>query len=92
MFEFASALRRPIRASPLLSPRVESGAMDVFLSPIVALQSHQVSHYDVTVRLKNPAGAYLEDAEQELQLAGSDVLALFDTARLKRAAHAGATA
>ncbi len=65
---------------------VESGEMDVFLSPIVALQSHQVSHYDVTVRVKNPAGAYLDDAEQELQLAGSDVLALFDTARLKRAA------
>ncbi len=65
---------------------LDAGAMDVFLSPIVALQSHQVSHYDVTVRLKNPSGAYLDDAEQELQLAGSDVLALFDTARLKRAA------
>ncbi|MBR2536733.1 MAG: EAL domain-containing protein [Hyphomicrobium sp.] len=65
---------------------LENGEMDVFLSPIVALQSHQVSHYDVTVRLKASAGGYIDNAEQELQLAGSDLLALFDTARLKRAA------
>lgn len=65
---------------------LENGEMDVFLSPIVALQSHQVSHYDVTVRLKTSAGGYIDNAEQELQLAGSDLLALFDTARLKRAA------
>lgn len=65
---------------------LENGEMDVYLSPIVALQSHQVSHYDVTVRLKAASGNYIDNAEQELQLAGSDVLALFDTARLKRAA------
>lgn len=65
---------------------LENGEMDVFLSPIVALQSHQVSHYDVTVRLKAASGGYIDDAEQELQLAGSDLLALFDTARLKRSA------
>jgi cyclic-di-GMP phosphodiesterase TipF (flagellum assembly factor) len=65
---------------------IENGEMDVFLSPIVALHTHQVSHYDVTVRLKNTRGDYLDGAEQELQLASSDMLALFDTARLKRAA------
>lgn len=65
---------------------LENGEMDVFLSPIVALQSHKVSHYDVTVRLKAASGGYIDNAEQELQLAGSDVLALFDTARLRRAA------
>lgn len=65
---------------------IENGEMDVFLSPIVALQSHQVSHYDVTVRLKSASGGYIDNAEQELQLAGSDLLALFDTARLRRAA------
>ena len=80
-------------APPPRNPRLEAivdalenGEMDVFLSPIVALQSHQVSHYDVTVRLKASAGGYIDNAEQELQLAGSDLLALFDTARLKRAA------
>lgn len=65
---------------------IENGEMDVFLSPIVALQSHQVSHYDVTVRLKSANGGYIDNAEQDLQLAGSDLLALFDTARLRRAA------
>jgi cyclic-di-GMP phosphodiesterase, flagellum assembly factor TipF len=79
----------PVAPNPRLAvivAAVESGSMDVFLSPIVALQSHQVSHYDVTVRLKSAAGSYIDDAEQELQLAGSDMLALFDTARLKRSA------
>ena len=87
VFEFAAPPPPP--GNPRLAAiiaAVESGAMDVFLSPIVALQSHQVSHYDVTVRLKQPNGTYLDNAEQDLQLAGSDVLALFDTARLKRAA------
>lgn len=80
-------------AGPPRNPRVaaivdalENGDMDVYLSPIVALQSHQVSHYDVTVQLKAASGKYINNAEQELQLAGSDVLALFDTARLKRSA------
>jgi cyclic-di-GMP phosphodiesterase, flagellum assembly factor TipF len=94
IFEFAPPA--PIAAAPdpaPLNPRVaaiaaaiKNGAMDVFLSPIVALQSHQVSHYDVTVRLKATNGSYIEGAEQELQLAGNDMLALFDTARLKRSA------
>lgn len=87
VFEFAAPLPPPSPRLAAIIAAVENGEMDVFLSPIVALQSHQVSHYDVTVRLKSTAnGAYLDDAEQELQLAGSDVLALFDTARLKRAA------
>lgn len=78
---------------PLVDPRIAAIAqalndseMDVFLSPIVALQNHEVSHYDVTVRLKSRTGGYLDEAEQELRLAGSDLLALFDTARLTRAA------
>jgi cyclic-di-GMP phosphodiesterase, flagellum assembly factor TipF len=97
-FEFAppAPLPAPVAAVPApapLNPRlaaiaaaIENGAMDVFLSPIVALQTHQVSHYDVTVRLKGTNGSYIDGAEQELQLAGNDMLALFDTARLKRSA------
>jgi cyclic-di-GMP phosphodiesterase, flagellum assembly factor TipF len=84
----------PLMETPQPNPRlaaiiaaIENGEMDVFLSPIVALKSHQVSHYDVTVRIRNASGGYDETAEQELQLAGSDMLALFDTARLKRAAQ-----
>ena len=86
VFEFAPPPPPPNPRLAAIVAAVENGTMDVFLSPIVALQSHQVSHYDVTVRLKSSSGAYLDDAEQELQLAGSDMLALFDTARLKRSA------
>ena len=85
VFEFAPPPPPNPRLAAIVAA-IENGSMDVFLSPIVALQSHQVSHYDVTVRLKAASGAYLDDAEQELQLAGSDMLALFDTARLKRSA------
>ena len=84
--EFVSPPPPPNPRLAAIIAAVKMGEMDVFLSPIVALQSHQVSHYDVTVRLKSPHGGYLDNAEQDLQLAGSDVLALFDTARLKRAA------
>lgn len=87
------AARPPAASAPPLNPRLAAiaaalhdGEMDIFLSPIVALESHQVSHYDVTVRLKTHAGQYLDDAEQELRLEGSDLLALFDTARLRRSA------
>ena len=98
VFEFAppAPIAAPVAAAPAPAPfnprllaiaaAIENGAMDVFLSPIVALQTHQVSHYDVTVRLKGTNGSYIEGAEQELQLAGNDMLALFDTARLKRSA------
>lgn len=82
-----------IDSPPPVNPRIaaiaealQQGEMDVYLSPIVALQNHEVSHYDVTVRLKSRSGSHLDDAEQELRLAGSDLLALFDTARLNRAA------
>jgi cyclic-di-GMP phosphodiesterase, flagellum assembly factor TipF len=101
-FEFAppAPIAAPVAAAPAIAPApaplnprllaiaaaIENGAMDVFLSPIVALQTHQVSHYDVTVRLKGKNGSYMDGAEQELQLAGNDMLALFDTARLKRSA------
>lgn len=91
--ETIAAMAPEAQPAPPRNPRIaaiidaiENGEMDVFLSPIVALQSHQVSHYDVTVRLKSAGGGYIDNAEQELQLAGSDLLALFDTARLRRAA------
>lgn len=65
---------------------IEAGRMDVMLSPIVGLMTNDVTHYDVKVRLQAEAGGYFDHPEQDLLLAGSDVLALFDTARLTRAA------
>ena len=79
--------------TPPINPRVaaitravETGRMDVLLSPIVGLMTHEVTHYDIKVRLKSETGAYFDSPEQDLVLAGSDVLALFDSARLTRAA------
>ncbi len=65
---------------------IENGRMDVMLSPIVGLMTHEVTHYDVKVLLKTDNGGYFDDPAQDLLLDGSDVLALFDTARLTRAA------
>ncbi len=65
---------------------IEHGRMDVMLSPIVGLMTHEVTHYDVKVLLKTEAGGYFDNPAQDLLLDGSDVLALFDTARLTRAA------
>lgn len=82
-----------VAAQPPINPRVaaitravETGRMDVLLSPIVGLMTHEVTHYDIKVRLKSETGAYFDSPEQDLVLAGSDVLALFDSARLTRAA------
>lgn len=82
-----------IASQPPINPRVaaitravETGRMDVLLSPIVGLMTHEVTHYDIKVRLKSETGAYFDCPEQDLVLAGSDVLALFDSARLTRAA------
>ncbi|MFN0219640.1 MAG: EAL domain-containing protein [Hyphomicrobium sp.] len=83
----------PVPQSPVQSPlasaishAVETGLMDVMLSPIVGLANHDVSHYEMKVRIKNPDGAYFEDPERDLILAGGEMLALFDAARLQRAA------
>lgn len=84
---------KDLASAPPINPRVaaitravETGRMDVLLSPIVGLMTHEVTHYDIKVRLKSETGAYFESPEQDLVLAGSDVLALFDSARLTRAA------
>ncbi len=65
---------------------VDAGRMDALLSPIVGLQRHDVSHYELKVRLKSEAGDYFDDAEAEMARARGDLLASFDAARLQRAA------
>ena len=84
-FEFAKPFASDKRLAEAIAA-IEAGSMDVLLSPIVALQSHQVSHYDITIRLRSTSGADFKDADEVLQLASNDVLALFDIARLTRAA------
>lgn len=84
--QFAMATARSEPRIAAISRAIEAGRMDVLLSPIVGLMSNEVSHYELRVQLKTDAGQYFEDPAQELMLAGSDMLALFDTARLSRAA------
>ena len=98
--DFAAAVPAPefelpvfdIPAPPVADPRIaaisqaiERSNMEVFLSPIVGLQTNGISQYEVTVRLKGPSGGYLEDPISETSLLSTDLLALFDSARLTKA-------
>ena len=65
---------------------IKAGNIDVFLSPIVALKDHAVSHYEVVVRLRSTSGEHFDRPEQSLELAGSEIVGLFDSARLTRSA------
>lgn len=67
-----------------LSHAVEQGRMDVYLTPIVGLDTYEVRHYEVTVRVKSESGTYLDNQDRTLELAGPGMLALFDAARLTR--------
>jgi cyclic-di-GMP phosphodiesterase TipF (flagellum assembly factor) len=71
-----------------IASAIEAGRMDMFLSPIVGLSpdNHAVSHYEVNLRLKSVDGSHIDHTEDELMLAGSDLVAMFDIARLNRSA------
>ncbi len=80
----------PVQIHPevaALSHAVEKGQMDVYLTPIVGLDTYEVRHYEVTVRVKDESGAYLDHQDRTLELAGPGLLALFDAARLTRTAY-----
>ena len=96
-FDFAMRPVPPAATAPSIPARqksarlaaitgaIEAGRIDVRLAPIVGLATHEVSHYDLSFQLKTPSGDMIDDPEADLELAGSDLLALFDTARLVRA-------
>lgn len=81
-------LASPPRSSRLsaITRAIDAGNMDVWLSPIVGLMNHDVSHYEMKVRLQADDGGYIDDVDGDLILAGNEMLALFDAARLQRAA------
>ncbi len=90
---FAAVSGPELRAAPQMRPSrldaitsaIEAGRIEVRLSPIVGLASHEISHYDLAFTLKTQAGDVVDGPEHDLMLAGGDLLALFDTARLVRA-------
>lgn len=89
VFEALARATAPPPVSPhvaALTHAIEDGRMDVFLSPIVGLDSYDVRHYEVVVRLKSASGDYFDDQDQNLRLGGANLLALFDAARLSRTA------
>ena len=82
---------------PALPPRaaaiaraIEEDAMDVLLGPIVTLAEHSVSHYEMSVRLRSPAGDPLDANEDDFAVVGSEMEMQFDVARLNRAASLAA--
>lgn len=72
------------KKSPL-SRAIDKNAMDMFLSPIVALQANDVGHYDVAMRLRDAAGNAIAVSEAELQSQDSEVAGRLDAARFNRA-------
>lgn len=82
----AAALPPPNPRLAAIARALEAGRMEVTLSPIVGLESHAVSHYAIDMHLVGDDGAPLADAEKELTLGANDLLALFDEARIRRAA------
>ena len=68
------------------SHAIHIGNMDVYFAPIVGLQDQAVRHYEVSVRLKTPSGMLIENAEDVVERAASDIAGLFDCARLSRSA------
>lgn len=87
----AVSIAAPPALAPAVDPRIaaiaqaiQSGSMDVMFSPIVGLQDQAVRHYEVSVGLRTTTGAHIDNAEEILELAGSDLVGLFDSARLAR--------
>ena len=87
----AVSIAAPPALAPAVDPRIaaiaqaiQSGSMDVMFSPIVGLQDQAVRHYEVSVRLRTATGAHIDNADDVLELAGSDLVGLFDSARLAR--------
>ncbi len=87
----AAPVAAPPALAPPLDPRIaaiaqaiQAGSMDVMFSPIVGLQDQAVRHYEVSVRLRTVTGAHIDNADEVLELAGSDLVGLFDSARLAR--------
>ena len=88
----AVTVAAPPALAPAVDPRIaaiaqaiQTGSMDVMFSPIVGLQDQAVRHYDVSVRLRTANGAPIDNVSDVLELAGSDLVGLFDSARLARA-------
>lgn len=65
---------------------VHAGRFDVMLEPIMGLGTLRASHYEVSLRLLDAAGATLQVDRQDPRLAGANLLPLLDRTRLERAA------
>lgn len=88
--KFAQSAPEPSPHIRAIAEAIESGRMDVYLSPIVGLADHAITHYEVSMRLKSADGADLDGDEDEIALAGDDIVAMFDISRLNRAAQLAA--
>jgi cyclic-di-GMP phosphodiesterase TipF (flagellum assembly factor) len=60
--------------------------VDVFLEPILGLADERARHFEVTVRLKTPAGEAIHHAEVEQAGRGAGLLPLLDALRVRHSA------
>jgi cyclic-di-GMP phosphodiesterase TipF (flagellum assembly factor) len=70
----------------MLSDAIKAGRIDVRLEPILGLEDQQTRHYEVSVRLRDVAGAPMEVDGTGPDLRGTGLLPLFDSVRVARTA------
>ncbi len=66
---------------------IEANAIEMFLSPIVALQANDVGHYDVSMHLSDASGNQLTVSDEMLGEMDAELAAKLDIERLDRAAQ-----
>jgi cyclic-di-GMP phosphodiesterase TipF (flagellum assembly factor) len=64
---------------------ITAGRVDVFLEPILGLGDQATQHYEVSVKLRGPAGQDLGSGDGDV-LGGRGLLPLFDSVRIGRSA------
>jgi cyclic-di-GMP phosphodiesterase TipF (flagellum assembly factor) len=73
----------PVRA---IAGAIMAGRIDVALEPIMGLEDQKTRHYEVSIRLRNEAGEFLNHNGEGVELRGTGLLPLFDCASITRTA------
>jgi cyclic-di-GMP phosphodiesterase TipF (flagellum assembly factor) len=69
-----------------IADAVHAGRFEVLLEPVMGLADLRARHYEVSIRLFDPAGGAIEALSADPALAGTNLLPLLDRTRFDRAA------
>lgn len=87
--ELPGAAPPPVRQGHLrlaaIADAVHSGRIDVMLEPVLGLGDLRAKHYEVSIRLLDPAGGTIEADAFDPALSGTSILPLLDRTRIERA-------